>query len=204
MTFNLDFPTEAGQNHPLQLDPGETIFVLGANGTGKSSLMFHFHKQNFGRARKISAHRQTWMQSDALDMTASSKLRTEQNIQSQDQDNTSRYRDTYASQRASIAIFEIIDAENGRARAMQRAYDEGAMDKLALEARVESPIATINQLFQESNIPIKVAIRKNEQILASKDGGPEYPAAQLSDGERNVLLISANVLTALPKLASAD
>ena len=48
MTFNLSFPTEAGDVHPLQLDVGETLFVLGANGTGKSSLMFRFNAQTAG------------------------------------------------------------------------------------------------------------------------------------------------------------
>lgn len=34
--------------------------------------------------------------------------------------------------------------------------------------------------------------------MVSKDGGPEYSAAELSDGERNALLIAGNVLTAPP------
>lgn len=34
--------------------------------------------------------------------------------------------------------------------------------------------------------------------MASKDGGPGYSAAELSDGERNALLIAGNVLTAPP------
>ena len=68
--------------------------MLGANGTGKSSLMFHFNIQNYGRTRRISAHRQTWMNSDALDMTPSTKLQTEQNIQNVDQNAQSRYRDS--------------------------------------------------------------------------------------------------------------
>lgn len=198
MTFNLSFPTEVGQEHPLRLDIGETLFVLGANGTGKSSLMFRFNAQNHGRARKVSAHRQTWMQSDALDLTPSNKLQTEQNIRNQDQNDQSRYRDPYAAQRASIAVFELVDAENRRARAMARAYDDGRMDDLAAEAETESPITVINELLRESHIPIEISIRDNEQVTASKNGGPEYGAAQLSDGERNALLISANVLTAPP------
>ncbi|MCY3621574.1 MAG: AAA family ATPase [Gammaproteobacteria bacterium] len=198
MTFDLSFPTEAGQVNPLRLDVGETLFVLGANGTGKSSLMFRFNAQNYGQARKVSAHRQTWMQTDALDLTPSNKLQTEQNIRNQDQNDQSRYRDPFAAARASIAVFELVDAENRRARAMARAYDEGRMDDLASEAEAESPIAVINKLLRESHLPIGISIRDNEQVMASKNGGPEYGAAQLSDGERNVLLISAHVLTAPP------
>ena len=152
MTFDLSYPTEAGDVHPLQLDVGETLFVLGANGTGKSSLMFRFTRQNRGHARKVSAHRQTWMQSDALDLTPSNKLQTEQQIQNQDRNDQSRYRDPFAAQRASIAIFELVDAENRRARAMARAYDDRRMDDLASEAKVESPIAVINALLRESHI----------------------------------------------------
>ena len=198
MTFDLSFPTEAGQVRPLRLVVGETLFVLGANGTGKSSLMFRFNAQNIDHARKVSAHRQTWMESDALDLTPSNKLQTEQNIRNEDQSDQSRYRDPYAGARASIAVFELVDAENRRARAMARAYDDGRMDDLASEAETESPISVINELLRESHIPIEISIRDNEQVTASKNGGPEYGAAQLSDGERNVLLISASVLTAPP------
>ena len=198
MTFDLSFPAEAGDVHPLRLNIGETLFVLGANGTGKSSLMFRFNAQNLGHARKVSAHRQTWMRSDALDLTPSNKLQTEQNIRNEDRTEQSRYRDSYAAQRASIAVFELVDAENRRARAMARAYDNGRMDDLASEAQAGSPIAVINALLRESHIPIEISIRDNEQVTASKNGGPEYGAAQLSDGERNALLISANVLTAPP------
>lgn len=101
----------------FQLEAGEMLFVLGANGTGKSSLMFRFVQQNAGQTRKISAHRQTWMNSDALDMTPASKVQTERNIQNEDRAQQSRYRDPYAAQRASMTIYEIIDAENsGRGR----------------------------------------------------------------------------------------
>ena len=124
------------------------------------------------------------MQSDALDLTPSNKLRTEQNIQNEDRNDQSRYRDPYAAQRASIAVFELVDAENRRARAMAKAYDDGRMDDLASEAEAESPIAVINELLRESHIPIEISIRDNEQVTASKNGGPEYGAAQLSDGER--------------------
>lgn len=196
MTFNLDFPRSDGELEELRLQPGETLFVLGANGTGKSTLMFRFNSQNLGRTKKISAHRQTWMNSDSLDMTPSAKLQTEQNIQNEDRNVQSRYRDVYAAQRASMTIYEIIDAENVRARAMASAYDAGDMDLLNEEAQVSAPIAVINELLGASNIPIEVAIKANERVVARKEGGAEYSAAELSDGERNALLIAGSVLTA--------
>ena len=125
MVFNLNFPRQNSEINPLQLDPGETLFVLGANGTGKSSLMFIFAQQNPGQTRKISAHRQTWMNTDALDMTPAAKIQTEQSIKTDDRRPYSRFRDQLAAQRASITIFELIDAENVRARAIARAFDAG-------------------------------------------------------------------------------
>ena len=158
--------------------------------------MYLFHKQNAGHARKISAHRQTWMNSDALDMTPSTKLQTEQSIQNEDRNLRSRYRDSYAAQRASMTIYELIDAENVRARAMAAAYDLGDMTKQREAARVGAPITIINELLQQSNLPITLTIKENERVMARKNNGPEYSAAELSDGERNALLIAGTVLTA--------
>lgn len=198
MPFNLNFPGQDGVGAALQLEAGEMLFVLGANGTGKSSLMHRFAQQNKNQSRKISAHRQTWMNSDALDMTPSSKLQTETAIRKDDLQASSRIRDPYAAQRASMTIYELIDAENVRARAITAAFDADDIAGATEAAKVEAPITVINELLRQSNIPISISIRANERVMASKDGGPEYSAAELSDGERNALLIAGNVLTAPP------
>ena len=198
MPFNLDYPVGNGDASAptLQLDIGEALFVLGGNGTGKSSLMFHFARNNPSTSRKISAHRQTWMNTDALDMTPASKLQTEQDIRHVDCQRESRYRDDYASQRASMTIYELVDAENVRARGIAAFVDGGDMKSAAKAAKKEAPIKIINELLFHSNIPIAISIRENERVMASKYGGPEYSAAELSDGERNALMIAGNVLTA--------
>lgn len=105
MEFNLNFPTQNSQNSQLQIEVGETLFVLGVNGSGKSSLMHRFANQNPGRVRKITAHRQTWIKSDTLDMTPSAKVQTEQDIIYLDQQQDSRYRESFAAERASLTIF---------------------------------------------------------------------------------------------------
>lgn len=196
MSFDLRFPTQDGEDFPLDLQTGEMLFVLGANGTGKSSLMFHFFKKSPGRTRKLSAHRQTWMNTDALDMTPAAKLQTEQNIKNNDRHVQSRYRDDYAAQRASMTIYELIDAENVRARRIAAFVDNGDITSATEASTKEAPIAVINDLLGQSNIPIAISIRANERVVAAKNDGPEYSAAQLSDGERNALLLAGNVLTA--------
>ena len=196
MIFNLQFPAQDNEVSQIQLEAGEMLFVLGANGTGKSSLMYYIAQQNRNTMRKISAHRQTWMNSDALDMTPSTKVETERQIQNEDHHQRSRYRDSYAAQRASMTIYELIDAENVRAREIAALVDSGNMDAAAKAAKKAAPITIINELFYQSNIPITISIQANERVMASKEEGPPYSAAELSDGERNALLIAGSVLTA--------
>ena len=124
------------------------------------------------------------------------KLITEQDIRSTDQQTHSRYRDDYAAQRASMTIYELIDAENVRARGIAELVTAGNLDTAVEASKKDAPLTVINELLKQSNIPINISVRKNERIMASKNGGPEYSAAELSDGERNALLIAGNVLTA--------
>ena len=196
MTFYLRIPTEDPPPESISLGAGQVLFILGANGTGKSSLMMHFAAQYGGRVKRISAHRQTWMNNDKPDMTPSDKQQTQQRILSKDHGIASRYRDDFGPQRISIIIYELIDAENDRARRIANKHDSGDINGAQEEAKTEAPITTINKLLRQSNLPIEISIGQNQQLLASKPDGKKYSVAQLSDGERNALLIASEVLTA--------
>ena len=198
MPFPIHFPCTNQTLNQMQLEPGEVLFVLGANGVGKSSLMHRFASQNQPNVRKISAHRQTWMSSDALDMTPASKVQYDRHIGNDDSQLQARYKDQYAAQRASMTIYEIIDAENVRNRRIATEVDAGRMDGATEQAESKAPITVINELLRLSNIPIEITIQGSERLMASKNGGPLYSAAELSDGERNALLIAGSVLTAPP------
>ena len=198
MTFNMNFSQANGQQIQIALEPGDVMFVLGANGTGKSSLMQRFYQDTRPNNRRISAHRQTWFTSNTLDLTPAGKRSTEENIANTDTGQQSRYMDSYAAQRASMTVFDLIDAQNVRARSIAASVDAGDIEAACATSAEEAPLKSINSLLLQSNIPIEIDVIENEQIVARKNGGVPYSIAELSDGERNALLIAGDVLTAKP------
>jgi ABC-type cobalamin/Fe3+-siderophores transport system ATPase subunit len=197
-TFELQFPLTGGTNFQQTLNTGDILFLLGANGTGKSSLITKFYAANSAHAKRISAHRQTWFASNSLDMIPSTRNSMEQNIRGQDGQERSRHLLQYSAERTAMTIFDLVDADTLLARKIAdlvRAKDLVGAER---EALIPAPLAVINQLMRSSNIPIEIAIEEGQKVIAQKNGGAPYSVAELSDGERNAFLIAADVLTAKP------
>jgi ABC-type ATPase involved in cell division len=198
VSIKLSVPQNAGAPLIVPVDNGQCVFLLGANGAGKSSLMHNFYTSHHASARRISAHRQTWFSSSSVTLSPEQKRQTETHIQSTDTQSEARWKDDYSAQRANIAIYDLIDAENVRARGIAGAVDHGDIDTAKILSAKDAPIKIINELLRLSGIPIEITVRQNEQVLVSKSGSAPYSVAELSDGERNALLIAANVLTVAP------
>jgi ABC-type cobalamin/Fe3+-siderophores transport system ATPase subunit len=201
MTENkYKFTIQTSNNGPLNipLTEGKALFVLGANGVGKSTLMHNLYTQNLNHTKRILAHRQTWFTDNSMNMTATNKKSNDQLIKGWDQDAASRWQDAYSQQRSSISIFELINSENIRARKITNAVDARDIDAAQTLSKIQAPLQAINELLAISNIPILITLGKDEQLFASKNGSLPYSIAELSDGERNALLICADVLTTEP------
>ena len=160
--------------------------------------MYRFYAAHHGTSRRISAHRQTWFTSNAVTLSPEQKRTAESNIQNTDTNAQSRWKDDYAAQRAHIAIYDLIDAENVRARSIAGAVDGDDIALAKTLAKKDAPIKIINEILRLSNLPIEISVHQNEQVVARKAGSPPFSIAELSDGERNALLIAANVLTVPP------
>src|SRR4051812_12194612 len=115
MPFSIQVKQAGKTNLGISLEVGEQLFILGANGTGKSSLMLDIYRANLDTAVRISAHRQSWFStSDAVSPQELRSFTT--NLRSWDSDYRARWLDQVAEQRPRIAISQLVDAENVRAR----------------------------------------------------------------------------------------
>ena len=196
--FSINIPTINNNTLNVELGVGQIVFVLGANGTGKSSLVSHLYRNHSAHARRISAHRQTWFTSNTIDITPKGREDLETNFKSQDTKPISRHFEWNPEQRANIAIFDLIDADTMLAREIADLMREEKFEEAKTKAEVPAPIFKINELMRLSNIPIEITIEEKQKIMAVRDGGAPYSIAALSDGERNAFLIAALVITAPP------
>ncbi|MCU7797065.1 MAG: ATP-binding protein [Candidatus Thiodiazotropha sp. (ex Myrtea spinifera)] len=194
--FTINYPGTDGALVEQIVSSGQFLFMVGANGTGKSTLMHQFANQNRGHIRRITAHRQVWFNSDSVDITPMGRQQTEQNISSSDRQAQSRWKDDHAPQRAQAIIFDIIDSENVDARKIADAARANNMEAVQQLATEQSPLKKLNDILKVANLGYQVAVSEGSKLVAVKEGYENYSIAELSDGERNALLIAANVLTA--------
>lgn len=200
-TLVLDIPRILSNPLKLSLFRGDRIFVVGANGSGKSALIQRLVSSNPNKKlRRISAHRQTWFQSESLDFTPQARRQFDQNITRQEVQDQARWRDDFAQQRQSAVLFDLVAKENERARQIAFHVDNQERDEAErISNQGASPFVQINELLALATLAVRLDHSKGEEILARhQEGRIPYSIAQMSDGERNAAIIAATVLTVEP------
>ncbi len=197
MSFELLIPTaNKTESLALTLSAGQMLFILGANGTGKSSLLQAFSSSNKGKSRRITAHRQTWFKSGSPEFTGQQRAEHEMYLTNHDMESSARWKDDWSNQRTQMAIYDLVNHENVRARNIAQAVDQKNGAQVEILSQNESVFLTLNRLLRLANIGITLSVKTNDEIMATRNGGQPYSISKLSDGERNAILIASNVLTA--------
>ena len=199
MTCPIQIPTET---EPLTVEltsEQNTLFILGANGTGKSALLQMLYRTRPSQTHRVIAHRQIWFSSGTSEMTGKSFRDTVSYIQSDDSQSHSRYRDDYADRRPNLALYSLIQRQFARALGATSLMEDGQADSAAEYLREHlDPFETINDLFTRCHLGVEIYVAPDEPqtILARRvDTSESYGIEQLSDGERGALLLAAEVLT---------
>lgn len=187
-----------GGDFPFELWPGERVFVLGANGTGKSALLHKLVREGGDKVLRIDAQRAVGFETGAIGMTAASREQAAQHLRTTELQPFGRYYEdqSYRRQRVDAALFDLIDAEVKRAQRITAAFDARADLKAIREE--ESAVSRLNRLLSSAQLPIAIEADGIRAVRARRSGGPHFDIATLSDGQRAALLLAAIVLTAKP------
>ena len=185
MTISISVPGPAGSCN-IQLDPGEILYLLGANGTGKSALLHRINVDHGTKSRWIPPHRRSWLQSSGSNLTAANKEQRETNLQNVTFQPNARWIDHNAEDRVNRAIFDLIQKRTQQNQELADAFRAGdqARGQELLE-RDEDPFVTLSGLLTNANLPFDFSVDRNATIVATKSGIGPYSAAEMSDGERN-------------------
>ena len=182
----------------INLDPSSRVFIIGANGAGKSALMQHAVRElGSEKVRRISAHRQTWMESGTIDMTAQTRRQFRQNLNGEERNDRYRYSEWAPLERISSVLFDLTAKENDLARRITNAvYDDDQDEVNKIRKGERRVFDRINELFALAGFKVTIENSEGEELLARhSQGNLPYDIAQMSDGERNAAIIAANVLT---------
>ena len=191
-------PLTSGGELTIGLHASNPLFIVGANGSGKSALIQHavmsLGAQN---VRRISAHRQTWMHSAAIDITPQSRRQFSESLRAQDPNPEWRWREWSPEQRVSSVLFDLTAKDNDLARRIMEKSYAGAQSEVEKIISSETPVfEQVNDLLTSGGFHVKISNSKGEEILAQRgDSTQTYSMAQMSDGERNAVILAANVLT---------
>ncbi len=188
-----------GTTQEISVGAGEVVFIVGPNGSGKSGLIHKFYRDNHAHAKKIVAYRQTWLQSDASDVLPRYIESLGRQIANENATPQSRSRYSQSSlseQQVNLTLVGLIEAQfTDYIEAGKIVYfkNKSELEKFNKETL---PITRLNALLKSANIPIEIKLGKKRELLATKKGSSEYSITELSDGERNVVLLAADVLAA--------
>lgn len=191
-------PTSQGVTLEIKALPGRVTVFVGPNGSGKSSLA-HWFSSNSGDAtvKRVIAHRRVWLHSAGGDITFSQRDITVRDMAVWDQSSESRWVDHADSRRGSIALLDLTSLENDRNARVARLLEQGTGPDEIFASVEASPLGTLNGILKSAGLRLQLEVGRQVALMARRlDTGLDYPANEMSDGEKSSLLLAAEVLTA--------
>lgn len=190
--MNFEIPLINSENLNISFEKDKPTFILGANGTGKSSLIY-LMLRSLPDVNIISAHRANWFDQESISLGGSSKEQFEEWIRNSLRSDKARWSENHYLDKPKISLISLIDAEHERSRKITKLVDNDLYEEVKVLKSEPSLVNKINELFRSCNLNIEIEVASNSKINAKKNEHI-YSVSKMSDGERNALLIASNVL----------
>ena len=194
--YSIHIPGFDEQNGPIEMRAGDTLFIVGANGAGKSGLMHHINKQYKDKALWIRATRQTLF-GTRFSMLLPNQIRdTEGYIQKAGIRPNARVIDEHAGEKPNIIMTKLMYATQKQNTEVARLSRQGG-DTNAYWEKNKPPLDVLNQILDNVKLPIiSEEVSYDEKMRVHKNHSGEYDIELLSDGERGAMLIATEIITA--------
>ena len=197
----------------ISLDAGKCLFIVGANGSGKSALIQQFvtelHHKKIPFDRYV-AHRQPWFDNEATRAGKSAKDRLNENttVMTLEADRSGRWSNPTAENGLKFentfdGLIEMCYAFNRSITSLndsEQITEERILKIESLEN--QNPLNKFNDLLKHGNIPITFSLDNpnspSKLIARHNDNGLNVDIRELSDGERFIVLFAATAATMLP------
>ena len=179
----------------ITLKPGSKLFVVGPNGSGKSALLNHWVRSQGDSIKIIRAHRKNWMKSSTVNILPQARLEAEKNYKGYKFFDDARYTDPFANSAIDVPLFDLVESENHMGRELLKLYDNNPFDVHEKFRKNNRPVHKLNEILACGLLNVEITIDRKQTVQATKYG-KTYEASQLSDGERNALILSSQILCA--------
>ena len=198
--INWEIPRIPGDPNPIKLTlkSGDQLFIVGANGSGKSALIQQFVSENSNnRVKWISAHRQTWLNSGDIDLTPAQRDQYEGDRLRFNSSRAARWKDSNAGGNLSAILFDLVAKASARSDSIAHHVDNHDIPRAQeISAESPSPFVQINKLLALGTLTVTLEKPNHRNLLARHPQGEPFSIAEMSDGERNAMIIAADVITA--------
>ena len=185
---------------PIQLtvNNGDQLFIVGANGSGKSSLMQRLTVDaGDKKIKRITAHRQTWFDSGNIDFTPAARQEYDRETPRYNTRREARWRDLRAIKNLNAVLFDLVAKENTiNESIVHHVRNEDASQAYELSTKLPSLIYQINELLNHGGLTVTLEKNSNQNLLARHPQEEPFSIAEMSDGERSAVIIAAHVITA--------
>jgi energy-coupling factor transporter ATP-binding protein EcfA2 len=187
-----------GEPVEVSFEADRPVFVLGANGTGKSALLVKMAHQLGSSGRRVVASRPLAIEQDASELTAANAQNLRSSYDSWDRELAYRAKTPNAFQRAQLYLYALSELENRFSRGISVQVMGGGDIDLVKIRKTKSPIERVNDALRAAGFLISISLDNTGRVQGQKAGTQPYGVSELSDGERAALFLLIEVLDALP------
>ena len=114
-----------------------------------------------------------------------------------DASNEARWRDLKGSGGLSIVLFDLFAKEHAINKSIARHVRNQDTDQaLELSDESPSPFDQINELLAGGRLTVTIENADDQNLLARHPQGQPFSIVEMSDGERNAMIIAAHIITA--------